>query len=231
MAAVLLTIALVAYNNVANRWPPFNRAAYVPANVLAGSVLWAVAVGPLGLSAASLGLADLAVGDLLLGTGLGLALTLLLFVGLLFERTRRVIADRRVAGLGGARLLYQAAIRVPIGTAAFEELAFRGALFAAWRQVASIPLAALISSVAFGLWHVAPTLNLIAANKPGLGPRARIKAVGATVVAMTAAGLALVWLRLESGSLALPWALHATLNSLATVAAVMAGKKGPGSDV
>lgn len=225
MAAVLLTIVLVAYNNVANRWPQFNRAAYVPANVVAGAALWATAVGPLGSSAASLGLTGLTLADLLLGAGLGLALTLPMFVGLFFQRTRRLLADERVASLGGARLLYQVAIRVPIGTAAFEELAFRGVLFAAWQEVSTVPVAALISSSAFGLWHIAPTLNLITANKPELGPRSRARAVGATVLAMTAAGVALVWLRLASESLAAPWALHATLNSLATVAGVMAHRK------
>lgn len=227
MAAALLTIVLVAYNNVANRWPSFNRAAYVPANLIAGAALCAAVIGPLGLDAGSLGLTGLTLADLMLGAGLGVALTLPLFGGLLFERTRRMLADERVAGLSGAHLVYQVVIRVPIGTAAFEELAFRGVLFAAWLQVGSITVAALISSIAFGLWHIAPTVNLIAANTPTLGPRARIKAVGATVLAMTGAGVALVWLRVETGGLAAPWALHATLNSLATVAAVMAHRKQP----
>ncbi len=225
MAAVLLTIVLVVYNNVANRWPPFNRGAYVPVNVVAGFLLGALALGPLGLNETSLGLTMQTARDFLTGAGLSLVMTAPMFVALLFERSRRLLADERVAGLTGGALLYQAAIRVPVGTAAFEELAFRGVLFAVWRQTTSTIVAATISSIAFGLWHIAPTLNLIAANRPTAGSRSKATAVAATVVAMTGAGLALVWLRVQSGGLAAPWALHATLNSLATLAAAAAHKK------
>lgn len=227
MAALALTIVLVAYNNVANRWPPFNRGAYVPANVLAGLALYAAAVGFFDASAAALGVASATLEDLLVGAGLGAALTLPLFILASFERTRRLVADERVAGLGGVRLLYQVVIRVPVGTAAFEELAFRGVLFAVWQQATTTLVAAVVSSAAFGLWHIAPTVNLITANRPDASTRSRVTAVVATVVGMTGAGLALVWLRLETQGLAAPWGLHASLNSLATLGAVVAHRKRP----
>jgi uncharacterized protein len=225
MAAVVLTIVMVAYNNFATNWPAFNGAAYVPANALAGATLGALALGPLGLSPADLGITDLGVKSYLIGAGLGAVLALPMFVGLFFERTTRLLADGRVHGLAGGRLLYEVAVRVPIGTAAFEELAFRGVLFAEWRQVATVPVAAAVSSVAFGLWHVAPTLDLMHANRRHDQGSSEVIAVTAMVIALTIAGLGLAWVRVVSDGLATPWAVHATLNSLTIVAGVVAHRR------
>jgi membrane protease YdiL (CAAX protease family) len=49
--------------------------------------------------------------------------------------------------------------------------------------------------------------------------------VALSVVTTFAAGLVLVWLRIVTGGLAAPFALHATLNSLSTVAAHLAHKR------
>lgn len=221
MARILVTLALALYNNVANLWPPFNRAAYVPANLLAsGAVLFAAAVA-LDLTSRDLGLADLSVPDLALGGAIGAAMAAPL---LLLARTRKgahALADRRVSDLRGRALAYQTLVRVPLGTALLEELAFRGVLFAAWRGEGELT-AYLVSSLVFGLWHVAPAATMVRVNSPG----ARLAPPVLGTVALTALGsAALVWLRVETGSLAAAFALHATLNSLATLAGATAGRR------
>lgn len=224
MARVLVTLALAAYNNAANRWPPFNRAAYVPANLFAAIVLTLIATSVLGLSLEDLGIATSTPGDAVLGLVLGGALAAPLFALSATTRGARVVADRRVAHLRGAALAYQTLVRVPLGTALWEELAFRGVLVAAWRDEGDVT-GALVSSAVFGLWHVAPAATMVRVNAPGARRATVVRGVAATVAATACAGLALVWLRVRTDSLAAPVALHAALNSLATLASVIASRR------
>lgn len=221
MARILVTLALALYNNVANLWPPFNRTAYVPANLLVAAALVLVAREVLDLSSAELGIDGLTMTDAGLGAAIGGAMAAPLFVLASTRRGARLVADRRVADLRGAALAYQTLIRVPLGTALLEELAFRGVLFAAWRGEGDAT-AYLISGAVFGLWHIAPAATMVRLNAPG----ARLVwPVLGTVAATALAGAALTWLRVETGSLAAPVALHATLNSLATLAGARAGRR------
>lgn len=224
MARILVTLALALYNNVANHWPPFNRAAYVPANLLAAGALLVTAVEVLGLPARSLGLSGLSAVDAALGAAIGAAIAAPLFALARSRRWAHVVADRRVAGLRGRALVYQALVRVPLGTALLEEIAFRGVLFAAWRDTGE-SAAFVVSSAVFGLWHVAPAATMVRLN----ARRVRVAPAVAGTVAVTAlAGAGLAWLRVETGSLAAPFALHATLNTLATVAGAFAGRRRAG---
>ena len=222
-AAASLAIALVAYNNACNFWPPFHRWAYVPANLLATAITAAFALGPLGLTSTELGIGSVTWGDLACGALVGAALAAPLLVATRFRRTRGWVADKRVAPLRGAALAYQTLIRVPLGTALLEEIAFRGALFAAWRS-SGFAIATVVSSVAFGLWHVGPSLQMVRVNRPGASGRTLAVVVLVTVVLTTLAGVALVVLRRATGSLGAPFALHAVLNSLATLAGAVAGR-------
>ncbi|MGH2751137.1 MAG: lysostaphin resistance A-like protein [Actinomycetota bacterium] len=224
MTRIALTLALAAYNNLANAWPPFNRAAYVPANLLLTAAVALVAFGPLGLTFEEV-VGELAALDALLGAALGALLTAPLFIASRWPRWRARIADQRSAHLSGGRLVYRCLVGVPIGTALTEEWAFRGVTFAAWAQTESTFAAALISSAAFGLWHIAPARHALLANRPQSTRAALVRHVSLTVVVTTLAGLGLVALRIADAGLLLPLAVHATVNSLATLAAVRAGRK------
>jgi uncharacterized protein len=218
METVLLAAALVAYNNLANLWPPFNGALYVPVNVLSTTVLIALALGPLGLAREDMGLGQTSLGHLLVGLGMGAAVALPVLVAALLPATRRLVKDNRVRDLSAPGLLYQAAVRVPLGTALLEEVAFRGVLVGAWLHLGS-GTAALLSSIAFGLWHIMPTRNMMLANnrRQSVGP-----AVAGAVVFTFAAGLLLTWLRFRTGGLAAPLGLHAAVNALGTLGAWLA---------
>ena len=221
MIRMLVTLALALYNNVANLWPPFNRRAYVPANLLATVVLALVAFGPLDLTF------DEVVGgfgllDALIGLTMGALLAAPLFVGLRWPKLRARIADKRTSHLSGAALAYQCLVHVPLGTALLEEFAFRGVLFVAWATTESSLVAAIVSSVVFGLWHIAPARNAFLLNHHKSSMSAMLRWIALTVMATFVAGLVLVWLRVVGEGVLLPFALHATLNSLATLAATMA---------
>jgi uncharacterized protein len=221
MAIIALICFLVAYNNVLNLWPPFNGPAYVPLNVAAALVLLTIGMSTMGLDPRDLGLD----GGHLAGAVTGLAVAAALAAPLLLlsrsRRAARVIADERVAKLAGAELAFQVLVRIPLGTALLEELAFRGILLGAMAPHGNVA-AIVTSSVVFGLWHITPTHNLILANRADVSHRAVAAAICGAVLFTTLAGMGLSLLRIRSGTLAAPFALHATLNSLATVAAVVA---------
>ncbi len=58
-------------------------------------------------------------------------------------------------------MAYQTLLRIPLGTALLEEVAFRGVLFGVWLETAGARRALIGSSVAFALWHIAPTVELL----------------------------------------------------------------------
>ena len=71
----------------------------------------------------------------------------------------------------------------------------------------------------FGLWHVRPTSDLLAANDLAGPAGARVVALVGAVVATALAGYLLCLLRIRSRSLVAPFIAHASINSLALVAA------------
>ncbi len=224
MIRILVTLALAAYNNVANLWPPFNRRAYVPANLLATLILALVAFGPLELGFDEV-VGSIELEDALIGLAIGGLLAAPLFVALRWPTWRARIADERTAHLSGKALAYQCLVHVPLGTALLEEFAFRGVLFVAWDATESNLVAAILSSVVFGLWHIAPARNAFLLNHAQSSMPAMLRWIALTVIATFVAGLVLVWLRVVSEGVLLPIALHATLNSLATLAATMANRR------
>lgn len=132
--------------------------------------------------------------------------------------TRRLVGEDR-ARVGEALSVWRrAVIRFPIGTAFFEEIAFRGVLPALMRGGAV--RADVLSAGWFAVWHLIPTARVqgdIAATRDwSHGQRALAAALGS--VAAGAGGLGLSLLRRRTGSIFVPWLVHATVNSTAYLA-------------
>jgi uncharacterized protein len=215
---ILLAVALLALHNVVgNEVVP--DAAYVSVNLLTGAVLVGLALGA-GASFGDLGLgrADAASG---LRWGLAIAgvVAIGIAIGVALPLTRGLFHDERVAGISGADLAYQALVRIPFGTALFEELAFRGVLLALLLRVTSTVPAVAVSSALFGLWHILPTISGLRANELAEGVAATFAAVVGAVLVTGIGGVLLCALRLRTGSLVAPVLAHTATNSLAIVAA------------
>src|SRR5262245_4955939 len=225
---------LAAYNNVLGVHPWHNRRAVRPNLCATGAALAAAALS--GLTQADLGLGR---GRWLPGRpGYELAGTVaagwLLIAAV--PAARPLLGDKRIAALDGRAAAYQALIRIPVGTALWEEIAFRGVLQAALRRVMPKTTAIAVTSCVFGVWHIRPTLQALRANGQA-GTRGRaVAGVTAGVAATTAGGVLFSWLRERSGSVTAPILLHVATNSgglvtaLAAAAATPAAPQGlPGS--
>jgi membrane protease YdiL (CAAX protease family) len=191
---------LVVHNLVTNLW--LRGRGYVPVNLATAGVV--LAVSGVGVSAGGV------------AAGVAAALVVLVALGLLATHPggRRLLADRRMAGVDTRGTAWRALVRIPLGTVVLEEVAFRAVLPALLSPVAAAGL--------FGLWHVVPTATALDIN--GITSRRRPIVAGAVVVT-TLVGLGLSWLAAKTGGLLAPALVHAAANSGATVATFVVLRK------
>jgi membrane protease YdiL (CAAX protease family) len=191
---------------------------YVPVNLAAG-VAAVAAVHALGAGWRDLGLArDRMTAGLKLGGLTLIPIAAAVALGLAVPWTRDFFRDATIVGASTAEALYTVLLRIPFGTALSEELIFRGALLGLYLQRHRPWVAALLSSLVFGVWHVLPTLGSLETN-PGAAAAQdslwlQAGAVAFVVVATGVAGMFFSWLRLRSGSILAPWLTHTGFNAI-----------------
>ena len=123
---------------------------------------------------------------------------------------RPQLADPRLAVLGRRQAFTQIFVRIPVMTALIEEAFFRGVLHAALIALYPPSVAVWGGAALFGLWHIGPGLDQ--AHAAERGSRAGAVHVAITVFVTAVAGAALVWLRIETGSIWAGVAVHAVIN-------------------
>lgn len=218
----VLALVLVIYSSTAQLIPAFN-VLYVPLNFVATALLAAVALR-VGLESDDLGLERSTWrSGVTWGATVAAVAAVAFAVAVAVPALHPLFDDARISGIGPGLLAYRALIRIPLGTALFEEFAFRGVLFGAWARLTSPLQAAIGSSLVFGLWHVRPTIDLLDANELAVLLPARSLVVAGAVVASAAAGYLFCLLRMRSRSLIAPFVAHAAINSLAIIAAYVIG--------
>lgn len=115
------------------------------------------------------------------------------------------------SSMGDGELWWHVLIEIPVATVVVEELAFRGVLLALLLRVVPVRRALVVSSVLFGVWHVAPATT--AAGADATVARTLVT-VSVTVLATAIAGAVLTALRQRSGSLLAPSLVHWGTNGL-----------------
>ncbi len=137
-------------------------------------------------------------------------------IGARLPRISKAFGDQNIAGMPRWRVYWEALVRLPFGTVLFEEIAFRGVLWAMLARRIDWVHATWITAVLFGLWHILGSLDLHERN-PGLGthgkPRvAQFRAVATAVITTAVGGLLFTALRVVSGSLFAPMGFHWATN-------------------
>ena len=150
--AAAACIALAGYNNLAGVHP-WHRRWYPAVNALAATATLAAAAAS-GLTADDLGLRrDRLRSGLRLGSMAAAPVAAACGLAALTPATRPLLNDQRVAGLDRRQLTYHVLLRIPLGTVAWEEAAFRGVLQAAlvdlvlripWQELDPSPEAGLV---------------------------------------------------------------------------------------
>jgi membrane protease YdiL (CAAX protease family) len=155
-SVTLLAVVLVSYGN-AIAFPRLPEWVVLLSNLAVGLVL-VRALGAFGHPLAEVGLSREAWRQgwkwgVLIGAGVMVAVAVLAGPAGLFP------ADPAVQGMAWGLLAWQVLIRIPIGTALFEETVFRGVLYGLSRRTLRWWQAATLSSVAFAFWHVVVELH------------------------------------------------------------------------
>jgi membrane protease YdiL (CAAX protease family) len=115
---------------------------------------------------------------------------------------------------------------VPLGTVLWEEVGFRGVLWAQLRRRWSTRVATLVSSLLFGVWHALPALRFADSNQAaGTVADAQTATVGTvvvTIIATAIGGVVLCEARRRSDSLLAPIGLHWAVNGVGVIAVAIA---------
>ena len=93
--------------------------------------------------------------------------------GVISRRSREFYRDPRVTEASAREAAYHVFVRIPFGTALPEELIFRGAILGLLSRYHPPHTAAALSSILFGLWHIAPTVDRIESGRGIRRRRAR----------------------------------------------------------
>lgn len=222
-----MSVALAGYNLIQNRALP--GPLYVPANI-------AVSVGLVALArrrGCSWGDLGFDVGNAAEGMRLGTLAAGLIAMGAVAaarrESAQRLLRDQRAADQERGDVLFHTLVRFPIGTALFEEVAFRGVVEATWRRSGATEREAAFAAAAlFGLWHLVPTRDAISGNPLAGNLRtdmSQASAVLAGAVATAAGSLGFSWLLKRSGSLLAPWLAHTAVSCAGYLAGVAAWRR------
>jgi uncharacterized protein len=138
--------------------------------------------------------------------------------------TRELFLDERVIDNSIGWALFQTLVRIPIATALYEEVLFRGIVFGMFVRRYPPLLAAAWTSVLFGFWHILPTVDTLEMSPAGdlfSGAAGLAIAIAGAVTGTMLAGLGFLFIRLYANSTVAAILAHIGTNSLAMLGALV----------
>lgn len=214
-AGAAFLVVAIGWNLIGNLALP--DAWYVPANLAVAAALVAGARA-IGLEWSELGLDRNSLGrGALIGLAAAALVALVIGLGLIVPAIESYFEDDGVAEDSTFDRWYVPLVRIPLGTAVFEEVLFRSVLFAVAVRLWGLRRAVASTSILFGLWHVVPAWESSSGSAA-----AAVGVIGATVLITTVAGVLFALLRVWSGSVVAPVLAHWATNSLSYGAALLA---------
>ena len=219
--ALALSAILLIYGNASAVVPHDTREQFLLwSNLALLALLLAWAIAPARFSAQEIGLEPKnAVGSAAFGVALSVlaAVPPVLFIVLAPIITGDPVEAPDITERSGAGMAYFLAFRQPVGTALFEEVAFRGVLYAAWHRAGGDRLAMLATALAFSLWHVVITSRSVAESGVVDGPVLVAAGVVVSLGGLFMGGLIFAYLRWHTRSIAAPVMAHWLIVALMSV--------------
>ena len=151
------------------------------------------------------------------GGALVAVVAIVLLIGVAVPQTRELFRDDGITDASVAWVLFHALVRIPIATALYEEVLFRGIVFGMLMRRHRPLVAGILTSVLFGLWHILPTLDTISTSPFGSmfsGTLGLAVVVAGSVLGTAAAGIGFLLVRLYANSTLAAVLLHIGTNSL-----------------
>lgn len=145
-------------------------------------------------------------------------------VAIALPGTRELFLDDRVIDNSIGWALFHALVRIPLATALYEEVLFRGIVFGMFVRRYAPLVAALWTSVLFGFWHILPTFDTLETNPAGdlfSGAAGLAIAIAGAVAGTMLAGLGFLLVRLYANSTVAAVLAHIGTNSLAMLGALV----------
>lgn len=218
--ALLLSLLLLLYSNLTSLSGPERREdflLYSNLGLLSLLLLWARWAG---FTTQELGLAGAqARASALWGIALGLVLALppVAFIALAPFVTGEPVQAGEINDLSGSEMALRLAFHVPVGTALFEEVAFRGVLYASWLRATDLRRTVLGTGIVFALWHLVITFQSVSESE--VVEAAPLIALGylGSLLGLFIGGAAFALLRWRTGGVAGPFFFHWTVVALMTL--------------
>ncbi|MBI2846826.1 MAG: CPBP family intramembrane metalloprotease [Chloroflexi bacterium] len=151
-----------------------------------------------------------------LGIGLTVASPVLLLV-MYPDLLTSILDTQRWYDMSTVYLVYRTVVRIPVGTAFFEEVIFRGVLQSLWTPQLGVFRASIISSLVFGLWHITPILELFQGSSLLTTPWGKVAGVVAGIFVTFIGGLLFTWLRYRHNTLYSAVVTHWVIDAIATL--------------
>lgn len=219
--AVALSVVLLIYGNAASSFPHDTRERFLLWSNLALMVgLLAWALGRARLTVLEIGLDPRnAPGSALFGLVLSVvaAIPPVAFIVLAPLFNDGSVEAPDITERSGAGMACFLLFRQPVGTALFEEVAFRGVLYGAWQRVGGDRAALLATSATFSLWHLVITSRTVAESGVVSGPPMVAGGVIVSLAGLFIGGLIFAYLRWHTRSIAAPTVVHWLVVAFMTV--------------
>jgi len=145
-------------------------------------------------------------------------------IGIAIPATRELFRDDKIVNGSVGWVLFQAFVRIPLATALYEEVLFRGIVFGMLARRHTPLLAGVVTSLLFGFWHILPTLDTIDTSPAGdlfSGWLGIAVAIIGSIAGTAIAGIGFLLVRLYANSTLAAVLAHIGTNSVAMLGALV----------
>jgi membrane protease YdiL (CAAX protease family) len=145
-------------------------------------------------------------------------------IAIAIPATRELFRDEKIVNSSLGWGLFQVFVRIPLATALYEEVLFRGIIFGMLARRYTPLFGGVATSLLFGFWHILPTLDTLDTSPAGdlfSGWIGTTTAVAGSVAVTALGGIGFLLVRLYSNSTLAAVLAHIGTNSVAILGALV----------